>query len=332
MPLFIPILLGGLAVISGVAGAAAAIDANDKFKKAKNIVNTSRNKYSNKKRELEKYREKVYKNLVSLGEYKKKVFEQTGKDIVNIIENSKTSAEIISFEIRNFVQKDIPKIKNDIIQLSAIDISLNASGSISMAALGAAGTYSAVMTFGAASTGTAISTLSGAAATNATLAWLGGGSLATGGLGIVGGTWVLGGLVAGPALAILGFSLSSKSEKAMTEALRYESEVEKAIADMDKVKVILKAINSNIYEVNKILSVLAQRFETTKQMYLSATDEKTKKDKLRSLVMIFKAIKEVVNEPILDEKGAAVIGLKKKLYAKINFENYKNSHKPKKRR
>lgn len=45
------------------------------------------------------------------------------------------------------------------------------------------------MTYGTASTGTAISTLSGAAATNAALAWLGGGSMATGGvlIGVVGG-------------------------------------------------------------------------------------------------------------------------------------------------
>lgn len=44
---------------------------------------------------------------------------------------------------------------------------------------------------GAASTGTAISTLSGAALTNASLAALGGGSLAAGGAGIAGGTMVV---------------------------------------------------------------------------------------------------------------------------------------------
>ena len=49
-----------------------------------------------------------------------------------------------------------------------------------------------VASLGTASTGTAISTLSGAAATKATLAWLGGGALATGGLGIAGGAVVLG--------------------------------------------------------------------------------------------------------------------------------------------
>lgn len=51
-------------------------------------------------------------------------------------------------------------------------------------------------TFGTASTGTAISTLSGAAATNAALAWLGGGTVAAGGGGAAGGTALL--ALAGP--------------------------------------------------------------------------------------------------------------------------------------
>lgn len=63
------------------------------------------------------------------------------------------------------------------------------------AALGAWGIVSLI---GSASTGTALSSLSGAAATNATLAWFGGGSLATGGAGMAGGFWVLGGIVAAP--------------------------------------------------------------------------------------------------------------------------------------
>ena len=61
-------------------------------------------------------------------------------------------------------------------------------------------------TFGVASTGTAISTLSGAAATNAALAWLGGGALAVGGGGIAAGEAFL--TLAGPiGWAIAGVTL-----------------------------------------------------------------------------------------------------------------------------
>ena len=61
---------------------------------------------------------------------------------------------------------------------------------------------SAVGTFGLASTGTAISTLSGAAATNATLAWLGGGAIAAGGLGMTAGVVVLGGVTVGTYIGV----------------------------------------------------------------------------------------------------------------------------------
>lgn len=57
-------------------------------------------------------------------------------------------------------------------------------------------------TFGTASTGAAISSLSGAAATNAALAWLGGGALAAGGHGIAAGSALL--AMAGP----IGWSIA----------------------------------------------------------------------------------------------------------------------------
>jgi len=59
--------------------------------------------------------------------------------------------------------------------------------------------------FGTASTGTAISSLSGAAVPKASLAWWGGGSLASGGFGMTGGMVVLGGIsVAAGMVALAG--------------------------------------------------------------------------------------------------------------------------------
>lgn len=53
------------------------------------------------------------------------------------------------------------------------------------------GTMAIVGVYGTAGTGTAISALSGAAATNATLAWIGGGPLSVGGMGVSGGLMIL---------------------------------------------------------------------------------------------------------------------------------------------
>jgi hypothetical protein len=77
------------------------------------------------------------------------------------------------------------------------------AGGIGAAAgtLASATAFSLVATFGTASTGTAIASLSGAAATNATLAWIGGGTLAAGGGGVAAGTTILTG---GTALIAIG--------------------------------------------------------------------------------------------------------------------------------
>lgn len=64
------------------------------------------------------------------------------------------------------------------------------------------GAMAVAMTFGTASTGTAISTLSGAAATNAAMAWLGGGAAYAGGFGMAGGAMVLSGGAAIVAVAL----------------------------------------------------------------------------------------------------------------------------------
>jgi hypothetical protein len=79
-----------------------------------------------------------------------------------------------------------------------------------LGAAGAAGATTAAVTavgaWGAAGTGTAIIELSGAAATNATLAWFGGGSIASGGLGMGVGATVLS---AGGAAVAMGIAAAT---------------------------------------------------------------------------------------------------------------------------
>ena len=79
---------------------------------------------------------------------------------------------------------------------------LGAGLGVAVVTMGPTAAMGIATTFGVASTGTTISSLSGAAAINAALAWLGGGTLATGGGGIAAGTLFLS--LTGP----IGWSIS----------------------------------------------------------------------------------------------------------------------------
>jgi len=124
-----------------------------------------------------------------------------------------------------------------------------------------AGSWALVSVLGAASTGTAISTLSGVAATNATLAWFGGGALATGGAGIAGGSLVLGGLFASPLILIWGFGVHKKARK-LEEGYKI---IESKLIELDgKEKAALEeniTIKSKHEEINRICCDLVASYK-----------------------------------------------------------------------
>ena len=136
-------------------------------------------------------------------------------------------------------------------------------GSIGGAAVGTAGgfaaagaTTSAVMALGAASTGTAISSLTGIAATNATLAAIGGGALSVGGGGMALGSAILGGatlgvglLVGGVVFNVTGSKMSDQADEAYEQARRTEKEVDKIVAYFDDLTNIARSFKKALDEV-----------------------------------------------------------------------------------
>jgi len=147
------------------------------------------------------------------------------KDVILHLKKAQNLINQLSIKQRDILDK---QIENSSYSLDMIDTSIGAGEMAINASKGAVagvstalGAWALAGAIGTASTGTAISTLSGIAATNATLAWLGGGSLAAGGLGMAGGTVVLGGLVAIPILAVTGLFQHLSANKKI-KALRGE--------------------------------------------------------------------------------------------------------------
>ncbi len=118
------------------------------------------------------------------------------------------------------------------------------------------GSWTAVSLLGSASTGIGIGVLHGVAATNATLAWFGGGSLASGGLGMAGGTFVLGGIVLLPG-AVIGVSAwwtHSEATKAHHEA----EQIEKA---NEKNREAVRLLENRILKVTQLVPQFKSRVE-----------------------------------------------------------------------
>ncbi len=116
-----------------------------------------------------------------------------------------------------------------------------AKGTASSAAF-TMGSWALVSMIGTASTGTAIGSLSGVAAYNATLAWFGGGSLATGGAGMFGGGLVLGGLASAPMVIY-------SSWKAHSNANDINKEIEKIRPKLVKIEEEFKVISDKANQV-----------------------------------------------------------------------------------
>lgn len=283
-------------------------DANETNSQAQSIANRA-TQAANRSREASG------KAITDLGEQKLFVLDYSIRPFIASFEklrNVELANSIGMDELENF--KIDKQSLDELKEMSSIATSL-LSGAASGAALGAItafGAYGGAMAFGAASTGTAIATLSGAAATNATLAFLGGGSLAAGGLGMVGGTAVLGGLVAGPALAVMGVVLGAKASANRDAAYSNLAKARAYEEEMKTVRTLCGGIRMRATMFERLLLKLNAVFEPfviglEKIIDESGTDfsnytQRQKATVAAGLSIAF-CIKAVLDTPILSEDG-----------------------------
>jgi hypothetical protein len=157
---------------------------------------------------------------------------------------------------------------------------------------------------GAASTGTAISSLSGAAATNATLAWFGGGSLAAGGGGMALGSLVLGGITVGPALMIGGFVLAGQGEEALTKARKYEAKVNTEIATIDAGIAFLQRVERRVNELADLVYDLnAYASRSLSDLESRSFNRERDISKFQQVGLLVRALVEIMEIPVFDSQG-----------------------------
>lgn len=244
MPL--PFLLAGAAVIAGIAGLSKGGEAISNNTKAKEIISDAEDMYDSAKNNMEYQKNITMERLNSLGELKLTSWSEDIGAFVSLFSQFKNVKLESEVNVDKLLKNNVANVGNlKQMQTASIKASevLNAGvSSLGAGALAGIASYGGAMMFASASTGTAIASLSGVAATNATLAWFGGGSLAAGGFGMAGGSLVLGGIVAGPVLAVAGFIMAAKSEENLANAKKVYSEARNASEKMRTITTFLKGV------------------------------------------------------------------------------------------
>jgi len=210
---------------------------------------------------------------------------------------------------------ELPDMKNEIKQARAWIKGGAAGATAAIAAPQAA--LLGVSTFATASTGTAISSLTGAAATNATLAWLGGGSVAAGGGGMATGSAVLGLIAAAPAAFIGGMTVAVVGSKQKTSATKYAAEVSVAIEHVRTAIALLPMIRDRVEELSEVLESLARRADAAiDALEMLEFDPDQHAADFSTAIQLVRAIREVVNTPLLDEETGELTDVSLKIVRK----------------
>lgn len=313
MPL--PLLFIGIAAATGGLGVGKTIKASFDSYSASNI-NKSANQI------VEESTNYINAQRMACGDSLK----QLGEEKVFILNNNMTEFLDTFTKIKNVDFREteglleLSKLKIDeqdfveLRELANFAISL-AGGSVAGTAggaLAAFGAYGAAQALACASTGTAIASLSGAAATNATLAFFGGGSLAAGGMGMAGGAAVLGGLVAGPALLVMGFVAGTAAKKSLEQAKTNQLEAIQLAEQLDTAAKQCEAIRRRTYMFHNLLARLDSYFlpfvYKMEDIVKNEGDDYSKystdsKKCIASCVSIAVSIKGVLDTQILTDDG-----------------------------
>ena len=296
LPLIIPIAIGGAALLTG---GGLTLNAQGKIKKAKAEYQTAYNAYKVKYEHYQAYHAGTERRLQELGQARATGMKAVREAIDFIRKARLVNPNIISDGQVNIADMErLDQAYGDILKsLGGAGSSL--AGGIGFGALTALGTYGAVgVTWvgAAASTGTAISGLSGAALSSATLAWLGGGAIGTSAtaLGMAGGTAVLGGIVAAPAIIGFGVFRQVKAGKVQNEAAEKIRQVEVKEAEIDRDRVKLRTVRQRCDEVQRTVRELTGQLKTA----LSSASPNIPEDAQR-IVRISKTLRAAIDEPVV---------------------------------
>ena len=259
--------------------------------------------------ENERRRQESNKILDAFGRVRLEALQDTvGKFIIYLdLINKKAKVKEYEFLTSIDVTKEQVKELETVSMIASTALKTLAVSGGSAAAV-VMGVPAIITQFAAASTGTAIASLHGAAATNAVFAWLGGGSIASGGLGVAGGMAVLGTLTGVAALASAGVVATAYFAKKHTEATQYLADMKELKAKMELGWTVLENVNKRALELQDVTLQLKERciqgLEQLADIMIGFDAQNTEHLKIfQQTAILIKSMSELAQVPVMDEEG-----------------------------
>ena len=301
----VPLALIGIGVICGASGAAFGLKGGYDIKSANDRIRKSGAHYDQERRKLEAHELLTNDSLKVLGNRQEQAIHM-------IVERM---ADFLRRHEKRVTESE--KLLVDGLESTPGQVTLEGSlgqeaiswmrGMVGSAATGVginSGITTAVTAFAAASTGTSISALSGVAATNATLAFLGGGSIASGGAGMAAGAAALNFVTIGPAILVSGLVVAGQGEKAKTKASENEAKVSVASAEMQLTKAKFDAVGARAAELEGLLCRLVVRATSALELLESELfDPARHAARFQQAVTLTIAVRNVASATVVDESG-----------------------------
>ena len=265
----------------------------------------------------EALRDDLNDTLETFGKYRLEALSATVGKFLHCLELMNRRAKGKEYEFLSEIDIKTEEIKEmESVDMKASDALRTLAVGGGFAAVGIIGTPAvvtgAVTALCAASTGTAISSLSGAAASNAVLAWLGGGTLAAGGGGVAAGTVVLGAMTAtatiGLAAIAVGTLASRFYAKKNTEAEAYLADVKVWAEQVQASWTVLAGVKNRIIELHDLTSRLHEKAGgyMNRLQELAPNFDPNNEDNVKlfqQCAIMAKSMSELAQTPILDADG-----------------------------
>lgn len=259
--------------------------------------------------ENERRRQNSNQILDAFGRVRLEALQETVGKFIIYLDLIKKKAKVKEYELLTSIDVTPEQVK----ELETVN--MNVSTALKTLAVSGGNAIKVVMgvpalvtQFAAASTGTAIASLHGAAATNAVFAWLGGGSIASGGLGVAGGMAVLGTFTGVVALASASVVATAYFAKKHTEATQYLADMKEMKAKMELGWTILDNVNKRAQELQDITIQLKERciqsLDQLADIMIGFDAQNTEHLKIfQQTAILIKSMSELAQVPVMDEEG-----------------------------